>query len=132
MMNIITAKASYTRRTFGIALLYVGAVFGNTALYHAHLVQPLFVVPLALLPGIFMACFIVNLLVYVRDERDEYQRYIIVQNILLTTLLHLSLLSVWGFLALDHVIADLPAFLASSGWFVAFALVTVTRRALGR
>ena len=104
------AGRAYTRRMliamtfYMLALLVAVSRFKHTMPSHATAVF------LSILPSIPILAVIVIVGMYLREERDEFQRQMLVQALLWGMGGTLAITSVWGFLENFHQARHLPSF----------------------
>ena len=95
-----SAARRYTRRFSASMSAYV-AIIVSVAFYlkHAHPTGPLLYL-LALMPALPILCVILVVGLYLVEEKDEFQRNVLIQSMLWSIGLTLAITTVWGFLQL--------------------------------
>ncbi len=111
-----SSKRRYNVTVLGLMLIYALLLLAANA-WVPLAGSPLRKLALAVLPalpiiGVFAAMgrFLVNL-------RDEYQRMLLVRQMLIATALLLSLATIWGFAEDFDVLPHVPAYYAAILWF---------------
>lgn len=97
------AKRRYTQSSMGVAISYVGFVFGSKMFVNHWHPQGWHLWLAAALPSIPLLCFAWIVARYLREESDEYQRDLLVRGML------------WGTAAV-LALAVFTDFLRSYGW----------------
>jgi hypothetical protein len=100
------AAKRYLRRIIIAVLAYMAAVFLTFhVLFHGKLPLPA-AIGLALIPSIPLVAIIVIVGIYLKEEKDEFQRELFIQSLLWGTGATLAITSFWSFL---HLFAHVPA-----------------------
>ncbi len=107
LLRLAVAMASYIV-TLTIAVRFVGGGIVVGPMAYA----------LALLPGLSIAGVFWAVGRLVQEEQDEYQRMLLVRQILVATGFTLSLVTVWGFLENFGLVHHVDAFYVAVLWFV--------------
>jgi hypothetical protein len=95
----------YLLRMAGTSLLYIVAVFLSFhVLYHGRLPLPA-ALGLALIPSIPLILMIVVVALYLKEEKDDFQRELFIRALLWGTGVTLALTSFWSFV---HLFAHFP------------------------
>ncbi len=102
--------------------VYVAAVFGVKLLIHGAEPHGPLLIALAVLPALPIMAFVLVFARYLRDE-DEYQRARVVQALLVTIGIGLSISSAWDFLQAYGGVAGPEPFIYTTGFIALFGLV---------
>ena len=108
---------------FYLATLFLAVHFVG----HGHVGGPLAVL-LALLPGIAVTGMFWAFLRLVIEQRDEYQRLLLVRQALVATGFTFSLVTIWGFLENFGMVPHVDAFYVAMLWFFGLAVGKVYNR----
>jgi hypothetical protein len=108
----------YSFRILGFSLAYVGALIGAIMIMK----QPWAPTgaaawALAILPAIPVVGMIWAIFRLVAEIDDEYQRFLLVKQILIATGLTLVIATIWGFLENFDQVSDVPAYYVTILWF---------------
>jgi hypothetical protein len=113
----------------GIAMtIYVVAILGSVAAINAYDPVPLVRGLLAVITAAPVVAVFVALGAYLIEEGDEYQRMLMVRQMLIGTGLAMAFCTVWGFLESFKVAGHLPLYFAAIAWFGAFGVARLVRR----
>ena len=122
------AVHSYTRRIMiTMAVYIVACILAVTARDHLH-TDRLLVIVLAIATAIPLVAVIAIVGLYLKEETDEFQRELLVQQILWATGLTLTCTSTWGMLEMFSGVPRLPAFYIFVIFWIFFGLVSVPLR----
>jgi len=106
-------SAAGKRYTRGVALTMIGymfAVLGTTTYVRNHHPQGIEVYFLAALPALCILGMLIVMAIYLRDEKDEFQRMLIVRSLLWATFATLAL-SAYNDLLISYESPHTPALL---------------------
>jgi len=121
-----SAKRKYTQRALGVMASYIGTVFASTyTVRHWH-PQGWHLLLAAALPTIPIVCLAFVVARYLREEKDEYQRYLTVLSFLWATAVTLAISVFSGFLQSYGSTVELPAFTE----FIVFWITVALTRAV--
>lgn len=121
MTNI--ARNRYNRRVAGALVIYVPLVLGIALIFkHGHISAPLNYV-LAALPSFPIMAMIAFFGVYLAEEKDDFQRTILVTASLWATGVVLGLASFWGFIESYTPVVQIPMYWAYVLWSLIFGIV---------
>jgi len=99
------AAKRYLRRLIVVMLVYMVTVFVTLhILYHGRTSLPA-AIGLAAIPSLPLVSLIVVVALYLREEKDEFQRELFIQTLLWGAGLTLALTSFWSFL---HLFGHVP------------------------
>lgn len=128
------ARQRYNMSILGCSAGYAGALFGATAYFGNHpdarsaTAYAAAIMPALLIIGMFFAIGR-----YLVEERDEYQRLLMVRQTLVASALALSLATVWGFLESFGLAPHVDAYWLAVVWFAGLGLgASVNKLTLGR
>ena len=105
-MNKSPARRRYLYRVAIASVAYVITVFLAMHVFHHGHMEMLAAVALALFPSIPIVAVIAIVGLYLREEKDEFQRELFIQSLLWGTGATLAVTSFWSFL---HIFARVPA-----------------------
>ena len=116
-VNLATRR--YKKRFFIAMGCYVALLFSTVFLLKHHQIDHLLVIALAILPSLPIVATIVIVGLYLKEERDEFQRSVLERAMLWATGCVLAVSSVWGFLEMFAELPHLPSFYIFPGfWFL--------------
>ena len=116
------ATRRYNKRYLIAMPLYLISLFSAThILRHDHPSRPLALV-IATLPSIPLVAMIAIAGLYLKEETDEFQRFIFQQSLLWSIGLVLALTSIWGLLEMIAGVPHLPIFYVFPGFCVFFGI----------
>ncbi len=131
--NCSPAVRRYTR---GIALTmggYVLAVLGTSALVHRYPhPQGLILYALSAAPSLCIFSMLAVVVEYLRDEKDEYQRMLVVRSILCATFAILGLNAYTDFLRSYGNVGGLPPFTDFVLFWIIFGIAQAVQSMSGR
>ncbi|MFC6644960.1 hypothetical protein ACFQBQ_05010 [Granulicella cerasi] len=102
------AAKEYQRRAFAVMLCYVGCVWSVTRMLHAHHFTGAKLWCVAMLPAVPILGLLAVVGLYLRDERDEFKRWMTVQAILWSIGITLAVSTVVDFLRAYGAMTALP------------------------
>ena len=112
------ASKRYTFRFFLATAVYVALLFTSVTLLQRYHLRRASVVSLALLPSVPLLAMIAVVGLYLREQKDEFQRMVLQQSMLAAIGCTLGLASVWGFLEMFADLPHVPMFYIFPGfWF---------------
>jgi hypothetical protein len=125
--NPFSKKASpaVRRYTRGIALTmsgYVFAVFGTSAYVHAHHPIGFMLYALSAIPAFCIFAMLWVVIRYLRDEKDEFQRMLVVRSLLAAAFSILALSAYMDFLRAYGNLPALPPFTDFVAFWIVFGL----------
>lgn len=116
------ATRRYNKRFLIAMPLYLISLFLAThILRHDHPSRPLAIV-IAILPSIPLVAMIAIAGLYLKEEKDEFQRSIFQQSLLWSVGLVLAVTSIWGLLEMIADVPHLPIFYVFPGFCVFFGI----------
>jgi hypothetical protein len=129
-LKLNPAIRRYTNRRRGWMALYVVCILGAAFWARAGHRSGAISYAIAMLPGLTVIGLLASVGLYLKEERDEFQRAIHVQAILWATGLTLGIATTWGFLQDFTDLPKAPLYLIFALFCVvwAFALPMVRRR----
>jgi len=119
-------SAAGKRYTRGVALTMIGymfAVLGTTTYVRNHHPQGIEVYFLAALPALCILGMLIVMAIYLRDEKDEFQRMLIVRSLLWATFATLALSAYNDLLISYESPHTLPPFSQFIAFWITFGLV---------
>jgi hypothetical protein len=104
------AKRRYQLRLLTASAIYAASLFAS--LYTLRHLNPshAFTVVLAIIPSIPIIAMVAIVGFYLKEEKDEFQRDLMIQSLLWGTGCTLAVTSVWGFLEMFSNVPRLPQF----------------------
>lgn len=130
--NTSPAKRRYLQGTFGVMMSYVGLVVSSRIMVNHWHPKGWHLFLAAALPTIPILCLAYIVARYLKDERDEYQRDLIVRSLLWATGVALSLSVFSGFLRSYGVDTQLPAFTEFIAFWITVGLVQAIHSMMNR
>ena len=106
------AAKRYTARLIPTMIGYVAAIFAAVFLFKHHSPHGPAAYALAILPALAIIAMIIIVGLYLKEEKDEFQRTVLIQSMLWAIGATLSITTVWGFLDLFKLIPPFQAYLA--------------------
>jgi hypothetical protein len=117
-MAISKAKRHYNRAVLLSSLAYVVALFGGEWYLGTHPgAHHAMAYAAAIAPAIPIICIFVAIGRYLVDERDEYQRMLLVRQSLIASAFALSIATVCGFLESADLAPHLDSYWVAVVWF---------------
>lgn len=120
-----TASPAVKRYTAGVALTmtgYVLAVLGTSTFVHHHHPNGFEVYLLAAIPSFCIFAMLGVVAIYLRDEKDEYQRMLVVRSILVAAFVILAMSAFTDFLRSYGDLPGLPPFAEFVSFWIIFAI----------
>ena len=117
------ASPAIKRYTLGILVTMSGfvlAVLGTAAFVHHHPPHGLMVYLLAAIPSLCIFAMLGVVIIYLRDEKDEYLRLLVVRSLLVATFALLALSAYTDLLRCVGKFPALPPFTGFIAFFVIF------------
>ena len=116
------AQRAYVRRFLPLMMGYVLLLFAAVWLGKVYRPTGIAAVALAILPALPLIGVVWAMGRLIVDESDEYQRSLIIRQILIATGFMLSVTSVWGFLESSGQVPHLPMYWAFILWAFGLAV----------
>lgn len=117
-MAISKARRQYNRAVILCALGYCAALFGGKGYLANHPgAHHATAYAAAVAPAIPIICMFLVIGRYLVDERDEYQRMLLVRQSLIASGFALSLATIWGFLESSGLAPHLDSYWIAVVWF---------------
>ena len=110
------AQRAYLRRFGPLMLLYVAFLFAAIRVNQVAAPTGILAVALAVLPALPLIGVVWSIFRLVTDETDEYQRSLVIRQILIATGLTLVVCCVWGFLETFGQVPHIPMYWAFIIW----------------
>jgi hypothetical protein len=110
------AQRAYLRRFVPLMILYVACLFAAIRVNQMMAPNGILAVALAILPSLPLIGVVWSIFRLVTDETDEYQRSLVVRQILIATGLMLAVSCVWGFLETFGQVPHVPMYWAFIIW----------------
>ena len=107
---------------------YLLAVLGTSAYVHAHRPTGPMLYFLSAVPSFCILCMLVVVVIYLRDEKDEYVRMLTVRSLLAGTFIVLALGAFTDFLRSYGHLAGLPPFTEWIAFWLSFAFAQYIQR----
>jgi len=108
--TISPAVRRYNRRIFLASAVYLVTLLGTVlSIKHLHPGHAIAVV-LAIIPALPIAAIVAIVGLYLKEEKDEFQRELLIQALLWATAFTLVTTSTWGLLEMYSGAPPLPAF----------------------
>jgi len=126
--NASPAKRRYTQ---GVALTMAGylfAVLGTSIYVHNHHPIGVMLYLLSAIPSFCILCMLIVVVVYLRDEKDEYVRMLTVRSLLAGTFIVLALGTFTDFLRSYGQLPGLPPFTEWIAFWFSFAIAQAAQR----
>jgi hypothetical protein len=126
-----TASPAVRRYTRGVAMTMAGyllAVFGTTIYVHNHHPAGFMLYCLSALPSLCILCMLLVVVIYLRDESDEYIRMLTVRSLLAGTFVVLALSTFNDFLRSYGHSSGLPPFTEWIVFWFSFAAAQFFQR----
>jgi len=118
----------YIFRMITVSFAYVGSLFlASELIEKGGEVTPLAVV-LALVPGVAVSGYFWAIGRFIVEQKDEFQRLLIIRQSLVATALALSLASIWGFLENFQLVQHIDAFWWPIVWFFGLGVGAVVNK----
>lgn len=121
-MHHTPAARRYARRFSLVSGLYVAMIGANTGISHAlHPSQAVLGI-MAVVTALPIVAMLVVMGLYLQEETDEFVRDRLVTSMLIGLGILFAATSILGLLQFEHIVGDLPVFLAFPLWCAAFGL----------
>ena len=116
------ATRHYNKRyLIAMPLYLISLFFATHILRHDHPSRPL-ALGIAILPSIPLVAMIAIAGLYLKEETDEFQRFIFQQSLLWSVGFVLAVTSIWGLLEMIAGVPHLPIFYVFPGFCVFFGI----------
>lgn len=119
-----SAQRAYIRRFVPAMVLYAVALTASMWLNRNFTLEGPTLYAVSILPAVPLLAVIAIIMIYVRDEADEYLRQRTVSAMTIGTSILLAVLTVWGFLEIGAAAPHFPTYLAFPIWCGAFGIVS--------
>jgi hypothetical protein len=126
------AAKTYTWRILIVMSGYLLAVWGTTAFVRAHHPHGAEVYALAVLPTIPILCMLGVVGLYLREEKDEFQRTMLVRSMLLAIAGTLGMTAFVDFLRSYDALVALPPFTEFVTFWILSGLAQAVQRVMNR
>jgi hypothetical protein len=127
-MPALSAKRRYQRRVIVLALIYVALLFQAVYLLNRHLVEGVAAYAVGILPALPVVGFFGAIGLFLTEERDEYQRMLLVRQSLVATGLAMTGATLWGFLEGFELLPHLVGYAWPILWFGGLGLGACVNR----
>jgi len=121
------AYRRYQQRLIGASMLYLLSLLPVVWLFNHKAPQGVLAYGLAVLPALPVIGMFAAMGLFLREETDEFQRFLVVRQILISTGLTLSVCSVWGFLETFVSVHHFEAYWVAVVWFLMFGAARFMR-----
>ncbi|MEO7568036.1 MAG: hypothetical protein ABIT16_00010 [Croceibacterium sp.] len=122
------AQRRYLRRMSIATVVYVASLLGAKYLIEHALVSGPLVWPLAVVPGLAAAGILYAVGMLIVEQADEFQRMLLVRQVLVATGFAISLATVWGFLEMFLLVPHVEAFWILGLWCFGLFIGGVSNR----
>lgn len=122
MVHRTPAARRYGRRMAVITTVYVALIVANAAASRIFDPPRAALAIMAVVTALPIVAMIGAIGLYLRDETDEFVRQRIVTAMLIGLGILFSVTSVLGFLQFEHIVGELPVFLAFPLWCAAWGM----------
>jgi hypothetical protein len=119
----------YLIRMIVVSFAYVGSLFMASQLIESGAAITPLAVLLALIPGIAVSGYFWAIGRLILEQKDEFQRMLIVRQALIATAIALSLASIWGFLESFDLVQHLDAYWWPIVWFFGLGVGAIFNKA---
>jgi hypothetical protein len=123
-----SARKRYNIRMIWLALLYMVALIGATYGFEHDQLNGATAYIAAILPALAIIGMFGAIGRYLVEEGDEYQRMLLVRQILWASAFALSLATTWGFLESFGLTGHVEAFYIAVVWFLGLGLGAIYNR----
>ncbi|HAU22986.1 MAG TPA: hypothetical protein DCS24_10435 [Erythrobacter sp.] len=118
----------YLLRMIVVSIVYLSSLFLASQLIESGGdITPLAVV-LALVPGIAMSGYFWAIGSLIVEQKDEFQRMLVVRQALIATAIALSLASTWGFLESFELVGHVHAYWWPIAWFFGLGVGAIANK----
>jgi hypothetical protein len=118
--NWTPASRRYQRRVIGASLLYAAALIGAIWLFKHHPPGGLLRYAVAMAPALPLVGIFASLGLFLKEEGDEFQRALMVEQVLWAMGGTLSLATIWGFMESFDVVPHVASYYIAVTWFAMF------------
>ena len=119
MRSWTPAFRRYQHRVIGASLVYAGALLGSVWLFKHHPPEGVVRYLVAVAPALPLVGIIAAMGFFLKEEDDEFQRALMVEQMLWSMGATLSIATVWGFLESFGVAPHVDAYYVAVLWFAA-------------
>jgi len=120
--NWTPAFRRYQQRVICASLIYAAALLGAVWLFKHHPPQGALGYAVAAAPAIPLVGIIVVMGLFLKEEDDEFQRALMVEQMLWSTGATLAAATIWGFLESFGLAPHLQAYWGAVAWFAMFGV----------
>ena len=120
--NCTPAFVRYQVRVLAATFAYAVVLIAAVELFKHHPPTGILRYVVAVSPAVPLIGAIAVVGLYLKEETDEFQRTLMVQQVLWSTGISLSFSTVWGFLEGFGVVGHLEAYWAAAVWLMAMGL----------
>jgi hypothetical protein len=117
MRHWTPAFRRYQYRVIGASLLYAGALLGAVWLFKHHPPEGALRYGVAVAPALPLVAIIAAMGFFLKEEADEFQRALMIEQMLWSTGAMLAIVTVWGFLESFGVAPHVEAYWGAVVWF---------------
>ncbi|MEO8617906.1 MAG: hypothetical protein ABI412_00940 [Sphingomicrobium sp.] len=122
------AQRAYIRRLAALMSVYMIAIIGGMFAKRAGMLNQPATIAVALLSGVCVAGVFWAIARLIVEEKDEFQRMLIVRQAMVATGFSLSIAAIHGFLSAFDVIAKTDLYWAAVLWFFGLGIGAVVNR----
>jgi hypothetical protein len=112
----------YQLRVIGASLAYAFALCGAVWLFKHHPPEGVLRYGVAVAPAVPLVAIIVAMGLFLKEEDDEFQRALMVEQMLWSTGAMLTFVTIWGFLESFDVAPHVEAYWGAVLWFAMFGV----------
>jgi hypothetical protein len=127
-MTALAVKRRYQRRVAAAVAVYLVSLFGANYLIGERQVSGALAWGIALLPGLAVAGLFYAIGMLIVEQKDEFQRMLLVRLNLIAAGFAMSMASIWGFLESFALVGHLNAYLIVVAWALGQALGAASNR----
>ena len=118
----------YQHRVIGSSLVYAAVLCGAVWLFKHHPPEGALGYGVAVAPAIPLVGIVASMGLFLKEEDDEFQRAMMVEQMLWGTGATLAVATVWGFLETFGLARHFEAYWGAVVWFALFGLARVVVR----
>jgi len=127
-MSVSTPHRRYLIRLAVAMLGYMASLFLAVRLIRDGHLSGLLAWLVATLPGVFVAGVFWSIGKLIIEEQDEYQRMLLVRQVLVATGFTLTIVTIYGFLENFGLVAHIDAFYVAILWFIGLGVGSAVNR----